>query len=179
MNTIKKRLEELRPLIEQVRIVNINNYAALDIFPVDSYYQTNLSEEDKLNITENIRKAREIFDLKYPKKELYYNVDVMINELNKCKNKYIMHNRQPYSEGALYYGIDFPYQSANNLIYNYNEIFPLNKVLFEGEYYSAPNLTHEYLINVYNDYNKFPEYICAANPQYFEKLKQSLPIHEN
>lgn len=161
----------------QIRVVNIHNYAALDIFPMDSYFKNNLTETEKTSITENIKKAREKFDKKYPKKEMYYDVDLMKKELKNFKNTYIMQKHNSKNNGALYYAIDFPYEAANNLIYNYDEVFPLTKIMFEGNYYNAPNQTDTYLKNIYNDYNKFPEYICAANPLYYEQQKKSLQVH--
>ncbi|MBR2430722.1 LicD family protein [bacterium] len=161
----------------QIRIVNIHNCAALDIFPMDSYFKNNLSEKEKQQVTNNIKYAREKFDLKYLKHEICNDVMLMKNWLEKNKNKYILQNKQPITQGALYYAIDFPYQVKNNLIYNYEDIFPLKKVLFEDEYYNIPNKTEIYLKNIYNNYNKFPEYINIANPHYYEEQRTFLQVH--
>lgn len=50
----------------QIRIIAQNNLAALDIFPVDNYITTNLGNTQKAQITKLIKKARNIFDKKFP-----------------------------------------------------------------------------------------------------------------
>ena len=40
---------------------------------------------------------------------------------------------------------------------DYDLIFPLTKILFEGNEYLAPNMICKYLENLYGDYMSFPK----------------------
>lgn len=145
----------------QIRIIDKNNNAALDIFPMDSYIKSNLTREEKKEITKLIRKARECFDKKYP------SLKIKTEKFNQLKlklldyqNKIVLKRNHPnIPDAALFYGIDFPYESANYLIYNHDEIFPLLSGEFEGHYYPIPNKSDYYLKNLYGEYMKFPTVI--------------------
>ncbi len=145
----------------QIRIIAQNNLAALDIFPVDNYIATNLDNTQKAQITKLIKKARNIFDKKFPSQKFKPNKHKELKEkLFSIQNKIVLQNQENSTEKpALFYGIDFPYYSKNYLIYNNDEIFPLQKGEFEGKFYPIPNNSEYYLKNLYGDYMKFPTVI--------------------
>ena len=60
---------------------------------------------------------------------------------------------------SIHWGIDFPHRWSN-WIYDYDQIFPLKKIEFEGYDFCCPNDTDFMLKNIYGEYMKFPKSIC-------------------
>lgn len=146
----------------QIRIIskNFDENIGLDIFPVDSYFKENLSTNEKVEITREIKIATKFLNKKYPpKRYLPKDVEQIKNDILKIQNKMILKNQKvSLNKPALFYGIDFPCD-AKILIIDYDTVFPLNKIEFEGEQYLCPNDLDSYLKNFYDDYMSFPKEI--------------------
>lgn len=159
----------------QIRIINkYDSRIALDIFPVDNYYKPLLTDKNKLDIDKKIKKARKCFEKKYPKK------CISIDKINKAKQDIIeiqnniILNKQvcTTTKPALFFGIDYPYNIKGTLIYEYNMIFPLKTIEFEGERYFCPNKTVNYLANLYGNFMTFPKSIDYTYTLNLSKLEK-------
>ncbi len=144
----------------QIRIINkYDSRIALDIFPVDDYIEVLPTDKNKLDVDKKIKNARKYFERKYPQKCL------SANKLSKAKrdivniqNAMVLNNKVcSIDKPALFFGIDFPYKIKGTLVYDYDMIFPLSTIEFEGNSYYCPNKTAKYLENLYGNYMSFPK----------------------
>ena len=116
----------------QITIVNrSNSKVALDIFPVDKYFKSNLTEEEKCIADKSIIKARLKFEAKYREKYVALSkVSQAKKELIEIQTKIVMENKKPTEkEPALFFGIDFPFGVEKHLIFDYSLAFPLKTIL--------------------------------------------------
>lgn len=145
----------------QIRIIDNSNNAALDIFPMDNYIKSNLTTGEKKEITKLIRRARECFDRKFPSQKIKLEkINHLKIKLFDYQNKIVLKDKhEDIPNAAIFYGIDFPYESTNYLIYNHEEIYPLLNGEFEGYNFPIPNKSDYYLKNLYGEYMKFPKTI--------------------
>lgn len=144
----------------QLRIVSKHNYSAgLDIFPVDFYYRNNLSEDEKIEIDNKIKKAKELFDKKWNKKELT-KIEIIQakKDLLEYRDKYILDlPKCSKNNSSLFFGIDFLYHPNKHLIMNNDLVLPLKYLEFEGEQWPVPNKVESYLENLYGNYMEIPK----------------------
>lgn len=127
----------------------------IDIFPYDFYYK-DLDSQEKCVLNKKIKFIRKVLSL-CPNgfcaeglNKLFQQITV--NKINK--NKTVDETKHP----VLHWGIDFPHR-WNNWIYNYNHIFPLQKMRFERYEFNCPNNTDYMLHNIYKEYMKLPKKI--------------------
>ncbi len=144
----------------QVRIQSKDNDTyGVDIFPIDKYYKSDLTEEEIKNISEEISQAALIMKNKCTHIRKYrYNAELSRKEIKKITNKYILKNNKPLEDKpALFYAIDYPVPDTIK-IKNYDVIFPLKTIKFEGGEYSCPNKTEEFLASLFSkNYMHFPK----------------------
>ena len=141
----------------QIRIIHkLNNKVGLDIFPLDYCYKK-INEDEKLEFSKKIKQARKIFEEKHNLKQ-FPNDDIYNakRDLAKITKRYIMDDNEPIKQTSVFYAIDYPYRPKKYLVLDYNTIFPLKKIEFEGKKYNCPNNYKEYLDNLYGEYMKFP-----------------------
>ncbi|MBP3820834.1 LicD family protein [bacterium] len=129
----------------------------IDIFPHDFYY-TNVTGKDKKRLNKKIRRirkrlSRSLFRIKETEKLIQKLKDLTLNKINEGIE--VDERLTP----SIHWGIDFPHR-WNNWIYDYNQIFPLKKIEFEGYKFNCPADTEFMLHNIYGDYMKFPKSIC-------------------
>ena len=142
----------------QLRITDkYNSKIAVDIFPLDFFNKGNLTDYEKLLVSNKIERARNIFERKYYKKTLSVDkIPQARKSIISIQNKVVLNNKPENTEnGALFFSIDYPYNPKNFLIMNYDMIFPLKKIEFEGKFYCCPNDEKEYLKNLYENYMSY------------------------
>ncbi len=132
----------------------------IDIFPYDKYSKNSfirskierfISKVYLLKVTSQFKKIKftkkiiiKLIFFFLPKVVLTKLKNIQIHLMNKRKNNFV------YSAG-----IETPFYRAT---FNENEIFPLNKIMFEGYYFNCPNKTDLYLKKMFNnDYMSIPE----------------------
>lgn len=145
---------------------------AIDIFPFDYYYKKTTADE-KAAITKDIQqymnKNKFLFLLLQP---LYINVPgLMVKRALKIRDKVILKGNKPNpsEEPSIVYGVDYPH-TIKPLLYDYETIFPLGKIEYEGFELSCPNKIKDYITQIYGDYMEFPEdcYPRHANSEGFQ-----------
>ena len=129
------------------------NQVFIDIFPHDFYY-TRVRGKDKKKLNNKIRRLRKILSLN----------PIRINDTNDLIKKLkhltldIINEKIEVDERlqpSIHWGLDFPHRWSN-WIYDYGQIFPLNKIEFEGYMFNCPSDTDFMLKNIYGDYMKYP-----------------------
>lgn len=170
---IRERAETCK--FYQIRIINkYDSRIGLDIFPVDDFSETSLTDKRKMDIDKKIKYARKFFEKKYPRKCMAGNkIQEAKQDIISIQNKIILNNKVCQEKNpALFFGIDFPYRIKGTLIYDYETIFPLKTLEFEGNLYYCPNKTERYLENLYGNYMQLPNMIK-------ENYRKSISCLEN
>lgn len=124
----------------------------IDIFPYDYYYKPVTTEEKQI-ISQKIAK------LVKPNFFKYFRTEAQTRKhLKERTEKYILNGNSTdkNNKPALFWGIDFPHKWKNK-VYDYENIFPLSTIEFEGSSFPAPNMVHEVLSSIYGDYMTIPK----------------------
>ncbi len=155
----------------KVRHKTLTNIA-IDIFPYDYYYKQTTSDE-KIEITKEIDRYMHINSVIFRILQPVYlhSPSLMRKRLFKIRDKVILKGNSPKPEEqpSIVYGMDYPHL-VNPLLYDYDVIFPLNTINYEGYEFSCPNKMHEFLTQLYGDYMTLPEdcYPRHANSEGFQ-----------
>ena len=123
----------------------------LDIFPHDFYIKSVQGFEKKfLNFQiRAVRKFMSFMPFKIPRARILFFTKFFINNNIKPNEK---------NKPSIHWGLEFPHRWSN-WIYDYDQIFPLQKIKFEGYEFWVPNDTDFMLRNIYGDYMKLPNKI--------------------
>ncbi|MBO6180268.1 LicD family protein [bacterium] len=131
--------------------------AFIDIFPHDFYY-TRARGKDKIKLNKKVRRLRKSLSLSLFRIKDNEKLTAKIKHLtNDVINEKIEVDER--LKPSIHWGLDFPHR-WNNWIYDYDQIFPLRKIEFEGYLFNCPADTDFMLRNIYGDYMKFPKSIC-------------------
>lgn len=131
--------------------------AFVDIFPHDFYY-TRARGKDKIKLNKKVRRIRKSLSLSLFRIK---DNDELIAKIKHLTND-VINEKIDVDERlkpSIHWGLDFPHR-WNNWIYDYDQIFPLRKIEFEGYMFNCPADTDFMLRNIYGDYMKFPKSIC-------------------
>lgn len=132
-------------------------YSQIDIFPFDHYYKKFDTIEEKQNLHNDCAKANEILKEVYLK-GINEDLERIITEINK---KYILKGHPSIEKGGIYRGCEF--FDGYKIYLNYEDIFPLKELTFEGYNIFVPNNCHNYLTQVYGDYMTYPKQFFQHN----------------
>jgi len=131
--------------------------AFVDIFPHDFYY-TSVYGKDKIKLSRKIKFIRKMLSLNPFRISDNNKLAALFKKITceKINEKIEVDERL---HPSIHWGIDFPHR-WNNWIYDYNQIFPLQKIEFEGCEFNCPNNTDFMLRNIYGNYMELPKSIC-------------------
>ena len=147
----------------------------VDIFPFYNYGKI-LSNEEQIKQTKHIKQYRRKI-----KKEICLTKNK--NELfsffqNKMKNDIVANDgNKEYNEPNLVWGLEYNHK-WNNWFTDYNVIFPLKPIIFEGKEYMSMNNPDAFLSRVYGNYMDYPDNITCGHSLYkcddkeFEYIRQ-------
>ena len=126
----------------------------LDIFPYDKYYSP-LNNTEKQDLSGKIAKITKLKGVEYLR---YFKTDTKIRKFfKKVTQEKILQNKPVECEHpAVFMAIDFPHKWKNK-VYDWETLFPLKNILFEGIEVSAPNKPDAVLRSIYGDYMKIPK----------------------
>jgi len=149
---------------------------SVDIFPYDLYYkETNDEEKILLNKKiESLRKRKVKFDTIEKTKE----------NILKLTKEIILDNKEiQTSKPAVFMGIDFPHKHKNK-VFDWDEIFPIQRMPFENIELNIPNNAHSILTKEFGDYMKipkdsYPRHSCYNNIKNDERKKLEELIIKN
>lgn len=132
----------------------------LDIFPYD-FYGEKLEEEARKKLTEKIRSIRMPITEKI--KEEGMTLEQLSSTVDKMKSKILINGYCKKNENSsLVWGVDFSHNWPQ-WCWNYETIYPLSKVEFEGLQFNAPNNCDEYLSQVFGNYMGYPKEFCFGH----------------
>ena len=129
----------------------------VDIFPLDFYY-TGVQGKDKKRLNKKIKFIRKLLSLN----PFRISDNTKLLKFLKKITHNIINEKIEVDERlrpSIHWGIEFP-DRWNNWIYDYNHIFPLKKIKFEGHEFNCPNNVEFVLTNIYGNYMEFPKSIC-------------------
>ena len=137
----------------------------VDIFPADVYGRG-------LSVEEQNKRADKIIEIR---KELARTVSSNISDnelidlINKTTKERILSDAVPddIQNCDVIWGIDF-HHFHHNLFMNYNKIFPLKEVEFEGIMMPIPNDYDYYLKQSYGDYMAYPDKLAIGHAAFME-----------
>lgn len=146
----------------------------LDIFPHD-FYIKDVRGKEKTNLNKKIRFIRKWLSLN----PFRISDDEKLREKFKYLTEHVINEDKvpdEYNNPSIHWGFDFPHR-WNNWIYDYEQIFPLSKIEFEGHEFCAPANVDFMLKNIYGNYMQLPKSICphhtdekAFTPEEIEEL---------
>ena len=132
----------------------------LDIFPYDLYH-SKTNEDEKKKLHAKIQKIAKKLKLSWFRENNTEKLKYKLQKITKGKiqeNKECLEENQP----SLFWGIDFPH-TWKNRVYDWESIFPISEIQFEGSVFPAPNNSDLVLKNIYGDYmqppsNRYPRH---------------------
>ena len=131
----------------------------VEVFPYDYYYKKTTFDE-KVEITKKIKKYMSshkfLFSILSP---IYRNYpDRMRKRFIDIRDKFILENKipKPDEHPSLVFGMDAPHIEKIYL-YDYETIFPLGTIEYEGYKMACPNNMHEFLTQIYGNYMELPD----------------------
>lgn len=150
--------------------------AFVDIFPHDFYY-TDVRGNDKKILNNKIKNIRKWISLNPFRIADIVSLEKFFKNITEEKiNEKIEVDES--IKPSIHWGIDFPHR-WNNWIYDYEQIFPLKKIEFEGYKFNCPNDADFMLKNIYGNYMSFPKSICPHHTDeaaFTEDEKKELKI---
>ena len=129
----------------------------LDIFPYD-FFNKKLSEDEQLKYTEVCKKIRKNFI-----KKINFTTEAEVYEKYKTLRKNF--NNPNLQNMDVIWGCDFRHM-WKKFIHNYETIFPLKQIEFEGKLYPCINNHEKYLKDVYGNYLAYPKKISLGHIMY-------------
>jgi len=148
-------------------------YLFVDIFPYDFYYKK-LSSDEKKVLSDKIKL---IVDDKTRKENSIASIRERF--LKDTKEKILAGNIvDKSSKPALFMAIDYPHRWQNK-VYDYESIFPLKKIEFEGEYLFAPNSPEDVLQGIYGNYMQMPKDCYPRHSSYANMTVEEKQILES
>lgn len=159
----------------QIRIRNKGEQQlyGVDIFPIDKYYKGNLSEEEMIYAHNKVKEATRVLDnYTIENEEFSMDIDKAREYIVKLQNEIIMEgNSIAEYKPALYTGIDFTWVSPTYFVFNWDTVFPLRELEFEGIKFNCPNDLDTYLSNYYRNYMLFPSKIISSQDRIDDYIK--------
>jgi lipopolysaccharide cholinephosphotransferase len=126
----------------------------VDIFPYDIYH-SKTNDEEKIKLHNLVSKYSKKLKYSFMKEE---NRAKLREKFAKITKEKFLENKiyDKSIEPSIFWGIDFPH-SWKNRVYDWENIFPLSEISFEGHKFFAPANVDHVLSNVYGDYMKLPK----------------------
>ena len=143
----------------QIRIQQKNDDTyGVDIFPVEKYYESEINDDNFDYINKKIKFAtKKLKKLCIRSIKLQVTPELYKKKIKEINDKYIMQKKKPSLHNPiLYFAIDYPIP-YKNLLRNYDDVFPLTEIEFEGEKFACPNKIENCLRYLYSDnYMQYP-----------------------
>lgn len=144
---------------------------SLDIFPYD-YYHSSLNQEQKEILSQKIDKLRK-------RKKKFKTIEQIRKNFQEITKEIILENKKiNCDKPAIFMAIDFPHAHKNK-VFDYDEIFPLQKVEFENIKLYAPNKIENVLKREFGDFMKIPKDSYPRHSGYNEIGNKEKEILEN
>ncbi len=114
----------------------------VDIFPMDTYYEKVKTEEQQNTLIEKQAKARSMVKFDWSNLLPVFPDEIPSNtknysEIKDISNKVVMNNNLSIEQGSIFRGIEtIP---TDRVVYQYEHIFPIKNIQFEGYNFMCPN----------------------------------------
>ncbi len=159
----------------QIRIRNKGekSFYGVDIFPIDNYYKGNITEEEQAEAHKRIKEATHVMqDYMKQHEDIAMDIDKARECIKNTQDEIILEgNPMSNDKPALFTGIDFAWVSPTYFIVNWDKVFPLKTIEFEGVMFNCPNDLHYYMTNYYRNYMLFPSKITSWEDRIDDYIK--------
>ena len=147
----------------------------VDIFPFDKYGKK-ISKEEQLSKTKIIKNIR-----KRLQKNTSFSTpnDIVKQKIETAMKDEVLKNNDSVDESnlELVWGLDFNH-SWDNWFTDYEVIFPLKEIEFEGIMFSCMNNPDAFLTRVYGDYMSYPPKITMGHSMFIELTDEERQVIE-
>ena len=147
----------------------------VDIFPFDKYGEK-ISKEEQLSKTKIIKNIR-----KQLQKNTSFSTpnDIVKQKIATAMKDEVLKNNDSVDESnlELIWGLDFNH-SWDNWFTDYEVIFPLKEIEFEGTMFSCMNNPNAFLTRVYGDYMSYPPKITMGHSMFIELTEEEKQVIE-
>lgn len=147
----------------------------VDIFPFDKYGEK-ISKEEQLSKTKIIKNIR-----KQLQKNTSFSTpnDIVKQRIATAMKDEVLKNNDSVDESnlELIWGLDFNH-SWDNWFTDYEVIFPLKEIEFEGTMFSCMNNPNAFLTRVYGDYMSYPPKITMGHSIFIELTEEEKQVIE-
>ena len=150
-------------------------YFFLDVFPYD-YYSEKLSLQQRLEKSKFLRQLSKEIKKKSKKENSKTLIDIVENNIRKYNLRNI--KSTDYENYPIVYGIDVNHLHKNWFM-NYETIFPLKAIEFEGREFSCINQPEVYLNSAYGDWMGYPKKISLGHNMYRNFSKKEIEAMED
>ncbi len=144
-----------------IKVVLKNSGLHLDIFPVDKYPAEKRTETLNALIYEKYNKARKNFDKKHLHIKHQYSEEEFKTAQNDIKyfeeREGLISKNNTIEKPVLFFAIDYPHLHKYKC-FDYDTIFPLKTLEFEGLTFNVPNKYEKHLSGIYGDWKCFPNH---------------------
>ncbi len=138
----------------------------VDIFIIDKFYTEEFTEKSEKSLIKTLFNARKYFEKKHKMKNY---TEEEINKINKdilnIEQRYGLRNNGTEKDKVILYSSIGSSHDWEHSYFNYNDIFPLRRLEFEGNSYPVPNNYTKYLEKLFGDYMSFPPLNSILNHQ--------------
>ena len=144
-------------------------FTGIDIFPYD-YYHSKLTETEKKSLSQNIAKhtGKRLFTV-------FNNDEALKAHFRKITAEFILNGAagNPKKAPAIFMAIDFPHKWKNK-VYDYENIFPLQRIEFEKYNFAAPQDAHKVLTSIYGNYMEIPQDAYPRHTAYSDITEEQI-----
>ncbi|MCQ2754059.1 MAG: LicD family protein [bacterium] len=135
----------------------------IDIFPYDYYYKAT-DDNEKFEISKTLRKK-----IKKNFFKSHSSVEEITEYFRHITNKDILKNNNIdiAVKPSVFAGLDYPHP-LTNWVYDWENIFPLQKMEFENFNLSVPNDTDKVLKNMFGNYMEIPKDAYPRHTSYVD-----------
>lgn len=147
----------------------------VDIFPFDKYGKK-ISKEEQLSKTKIIKNIR-----KRLQKNTSFSTpnNIVKQKIETAMKDEVLKNNDSVDKSnlELVWGLDFNH-SWDNWFTDYEVIFPLKEIEFEGTMFSCMNNPNAFLTRVYGDYMSYPPKITMGHSMFIELTEEEKQVIE-
>lgn len=155
---------------------NINSLF-VDIFPVDTGYIA-MNYNDKLSLTNKIQYLSNEHSHKMSKYASLTEWHDSYLELRDKSLSQIISKKEDSTPQILFYGLEFYHRTHKYNVFDFETIFPLKEISFEGEIFPCINKTDTYLTCIFGNYMVLPKSLRVHSDLNNIPIEEILAIKE-
>lgn len=135
--------------------------ARVDIFPFEQYFMRATTDAEKQQLRDDLVAARKQIKWDWNNKETFWpdylpTSPQTYNQKIEIQTRTVMHDRPSVPDGTIFRGADVWGLQGTMRLYDYDDIFPLKTMIFEGYELLVPRRAHKILTQSYGNIYEWP-----------------------